>query len=131
MLLLSVSVYAFSALSLLVGHQEQRPLFGERELVPHLIQNRPGRGLPLYKVDLNLSSHLAGPQHMWAGGGAGSPSNNVVKAEAHLRAKFHLDPSNRLACKRLSDEVLVWLSVWSEVQMVQLLPLPPNHLLLL
>jgi len=31
------------------------------------------------------------------------------------------------ACKKLSDEVLAWLSVWSEVQtciMVQLMPLP-------
>jgi len=37
------------------------------------------------------------------------------------------------ACKRLSDEMLAWLSVWSEVQvicMVQLMPLPPDHLLL-
>jgi len=32
----------------------------------------------------------------------------------------------------LSGEVLAWLSVWSEVQlhMVQLMPLPPHHLLL-
>jgi len=35
------------------------------------------------------------------------------------------------ACKKLSDEVLAWLSVWSEVQMicmwsVQLMPLPPQ-----
>jgi len=44
------------------------------------------------------------PQQTWAensgavplwGGGARSPSNNVAKA--YLRAKFHLDPSNRLA----------------------------------
>jgi len=38
------------------------------------------------------------------------------------------------ACKKLSGEVLAWLSVWSEVQMmciiVQLMPLPSNHLLL-
>jgi len=34
-----------------------------------------------------------------------------------------------LACKKLSDEVLAWLSVWSKVQMVQLMPLPPHHLL--
>jgi len=36
------------------------------------------------------------------------------------------------AYKNLSDEVLAWLSVWSEVQMmhmVQLMPLPPYHLL--
>jgi len=31
----------------------------------------------------------------------------------------------------MSDEVLVWLSVWSEVHMVQLMPLhpTPHHLL--
>jgi len=27
------------------------------------------------------------------------------------------------ACKKLSDEVLAWLSVWNE-----LMPLPPHHL---
>jgi len=50
------------------------------------------------------------PQQIWAenwglcpfgGGGTGSPSNtmltHVAKAEAYLRAKFHLEPSNRLA----------------------------------
>jgi len=31
------------------------------------------------------------------------------------------------ACKELSVEVLEWLSVWSEVQMVQLMPLPAAH----
>jgi len=46
------------------------------------------------------------PQQTWAeswwalppfwGGGA-SPSNNVAGAEVYLHAKFHLDPSNRLA----------------------------------
>jgi len=38
------------------------------------------------------------------------------------------------ACKKLSGEILAWLSVWSEAQMicimVQLMPLPPHHLLL-
>jgi len=33
-----------------------------------------------------------------------------------------------LICKKLSDEVLAWLSLWSEVQMIcimiQLMPLP-------
>jgi len=28
------------------------------------------------------------------------------------------------ACKKLSGEVLAWLSVWSEVHMAQLMPLP-------
>jgi len=47
------------------------------------------------------------PQQIWAenwgrtvslwGGGTGSPSNSVARAEAYLRAKFHIDPSNRLA----------------------------------
>jgi len=39
----------------------------------------------------------------------------------------------RKACKKLSDEVLAWLSVWCEVQMmcmVQLMPLLPHRLLL-
>jgi len=40
----------------------------------------------------------------------------------------------RLARKKLSDEVLMWLSVRSDVQMIcimfQLMPLPPHHLLL-
>jgi len=39
-----------------------------------------------------------------------------------------------LACKKLSDEVLAWLSVWSEVQMIciwfSLMPMPPHYLLL-
>jgi len=38
------------------------------------------------------------------------------------------------ACKKLTDEVLAWFSVWSEVQVicmwVQPMPLPPHHLLL-
>jgi len=34
------------------------------------------------------------------------------------------------ACKKLSGEVLAWLSVWSDVQMVQLMSLPPHQLLL-
>jgi len=36
------------------------------------------------------------PQH----GGAGSPSNNVARAEAYPHAKFYLDASNRLATIR-------------------------------
>jgi len=38
------------------------------------------------------------------------------------------------ACKKLSDEVLAWLSVWSkgviDLHVVQLMLLPPHHLLL-
>jgi len=47
------------------------------------------------------------PQQIWVdnwvglcpfgGGEAGSPSNNVARAEAYPHAKFHLDPSDRLA----------------------------------
>ena len=46
------------------------------------------------------------PQQIWAenwgavplwGEGSGSPSNTVARAEAYLRAKFHLDRSIRLA----------------------------------
>jgi len=40
-----------------------------------------------------------------------------------------------LACKKLSGEVLAWLSVWSKVQMIYmallmalLMPLPPRNL---
>jgi len=35
----------------------------------------------------------------------------------------------RPSCENLIDEVLVWLSVWSEVQMhmVQLMPLPSQN----
>jgi len=34
------------------------------------------------------------------------------------------------ACKKLSGEVLAWLPVWSEVQMVEQMSLPPHRLLL-
>jgi len=35
-----------------------------------------------------------------------------------------------LACEKLSDEVLAWLSVLSDMQLVQLMLLPRQHLLL-
>jgi len=35
-----------------------------------------------------------------------------------------------LACKNLTDEVLAWLSVWSEVAYGPVMALPPHHLLL-
>jgi len=38
-----------------------------------------------------------------------------------------------LACKKLSDEVLAQLSVWSgvnDLHMLQLMSIPPHHLLL-
>ena len=31
---------------------------------------------------------------------------------------------------KFSDEVLVWLSVWSEVHMVKLMPLPSQNLII-
>jgi len=34
------------------------------------------------------------------------------------------------ARKKLSDGVLAWLSDWSVMQMVQLMPLPLHHLLI-
>jgi len=34
------------------------------------------------------------------------------------------------ASKKLSDEVLAWLFVWSKVQMIQLMPLSPHCVLL-
>jgi len=40
----------------------------------------------------------------FGGGRAGSPSNTVAGAEAYLRTKFHVDPSNRLATiKHITD----------------------------
>jgi len=35
-----------------------------------------------------------------------------------------------LACKNLSDEVLIWLSGANDLHVVQLMPLLPRHLLL-
>jgi len=80
------------------------PLFGYGELGPHLKQCPLGRGLRLYQVASCPSSRLDTadigqklglcPMEM----GAASPSGTIVaRAEAYLRAKFHLDPSNRLA----------------------------------
>jgi len=34
------------------------------------------------------------------------------------------------AGKKCSDEVLMWLSIWNDLPMVQLMPLPPRHHLL-
>jgi len=35
-----------------------------------------------------------------------------------------------LVCKILCVELLMWLSIWSKMHMIQLMPLPPYHLLL-
>jgi len=70
-----------------------------------LTKCRLGQGLPPYQVaswSIQLFVHNRYGQKIWGlcpfgGGRAGSTSNNVARAEAYLRAKFHLDPSNRLA----------------------------------
>ena len=38
-------------------------------------------------------------------GGAVSPSNNVVRAEAYLHTNWHLDPSSRLATIDMGQKV--------------------------
>jgi len=65
--------------------------------------------------------------------GQPSPSNAVYFDLLWIRALTPLlvwRQEELPACKKLSDEVLVWLSVWSEVQiclhMVQLMPLHPK-----
>jgi len=76
-------------------------LFEEGELGPHLTQYRLGRGPPGI-----LIRRAIWPQQIWAenlglcpfgGGGSGSSSNTVARAESYLHSEFHLDPSNRLA----------------------------------
>jgi len=73
------------------------------EMGPHLTQSR--LGWPI-SVPSGILIHPAiWPQWTWAEnwglcpywGEAGSPSNTVARAEAYLHAKFHLDPSSRLA----------------------------------
>ena len=81
------------------------PPFLWGELGPYLTQCRLDRGLPQYQVPLNPSSHwtTTDMDRKLKNGGcaflgrAGYTSNNVTEAEAYLHAKFHLDPSNRLA----------------------------------
>jgi len=50
---------------------------------------------PTLGIEYGKPLPLPLPVSLW-GGGAGSPYN-VAGAQAYLRAKFHLDPSNRLA----------------------------------
>jgi len=56
---------------------------------PYYCHLNPCSHLVTKYMDRKLSVHL--------GEGVGPPSNNVARAEAYLHAKFHLDPSNRLA----------------------------------
>ena len=58
--------------------------------------------------------------------GTGSPGWSCKKAIKRLCVcVVVLQKLEHLVCKKLSDEVLAWLSVWSVVQMVA-----PHHLLL-
>jgi len=73
-------------------------------LGPHLTQCGLGRGLPPYQVaswsiqPFGHNSHgpKLGAVPLW-GRGARFTSNTVCRTETYLYAKFHLDPSNRLA----------------------------------
>ena len=77
---------------------------GEGKLGPHLTMFP---GLRPTSIPSGILIHPAiWSQQIWAdnwgavplwGGEAGSPSNNVARAEAYPHAKFHLDPSDRLA----------------------------------
>jgi len=60
--------------------------------------------------------------------GVDKPTNVVFSALTLLFRRQEEHP----AYKRFGDEVLAWLSVWSEEQMhmIQLMPLPLHHLLL-
>jgi len=76
---------------------------GVGERGPHLTQCRLGRGL----LSGILIYPAVWPQQTWGqnwglcpfwGGGAGSPSNTLwPRPRLYLHAKFHLDPSSRLA----------------------------------
>ena len=83
------------------------PFFGGGEDMYDVTQCGLGRGLPSYQVTSwsiePFGHNRYGPK---IGGGtlypfgreeSGSPCNNVARAEVCLLAKFHLDPSNRLA----------------------------------
>ena len=88
------------------GHNRHGPkrgvgllcVFRGAELGTHLTQCGLGRGLlPYQVVHLHPSSRLATIDMdrklvvcPFGEGGAGSPSNNVARAEAYLHAKFHL-----------------------------------------
>jgi len=74
------------------------------ELVPHITQCGVGQGLPPYQA-ASWSIQLCGHNRHWLkiggcadfGGSWIRIQHNVARAEAYLHAKFHLDPSNRLA----------------------------------
>jgi len=75
--------------------------FRGRELSPHLTQRGPGQGLSPYQVaswfiqPFGHSRH--GPKIGGFGGELSSYLTQCRLGRAYLHAKFHLDPSNRLA----------------------------------
>ena len=83
-----------------------RPPFGEVNGVP---SNTKSPGPRSSSIPSDILIHAAiSPQHIWAenwgvccaplGRGSWVPVyHNVARAKAYSRAKFHLDPSNRLA----------------------------------
>jgi len=103
------------------GHNRHGPkrgvallcVFRGAELGNHLTQCGLGRGLLPYQVaHLHPSSRLATIDMdrklvvcPFGGGGAGSPANNVARAEAYLHTKWHLDLSSRLATVDMSRKL--------------------------
>jgi len=67
------------------------------ELVPHLTQCRLGRGLPPYQWQFNPSSCFVTIDMGRKLGSCAPFLGQLGWAEAYLHAKFHFDPSNRLA----------------------------------
>ena len=93
------------------GHNRNGPKIGEGALPPFgdgragspSNTKSPGlrpssipSGILIYLAATDMGRKLDGGCTR-LGQGAGSPSNNVVRAEDYLPAKFHLDPSDRLA----------------------------------
>jgi len=84
------------------------PLFGEGESSPHLTQSRLGQGVPPYQVASlsmqpfghNRHGPKIGGSAPFLGKGAGFPSNTMWHGQGLHHARFHLDPSNRLATIR-------------------------------
>ena len=60
------------------------------------------------------------PQYTWVEkrglcslfGGGGAESNNVIWAEAYLPAKWHLDPSSRLATTDMGQKLEGAVPLW-------------------
>jgi len=69
---------------------------------------------------LATDSHLSPEPQMLSTGVDGASDNDTTTRNYAFSALTLLVGSQeeQLACKQLSGEVLVWLSVWSEVQIV-------------